>query len=71
MGKRIKIREEDQADKWLREHDPYYTDMSRGKLNKLKHPYYTPDQEVSRRRREIPISCMSEVDLDYLNLQKS
>ena len=27
----IKKRNEDPADQWLREHDPYYTDKSRGK----------------------------------------
>lgn len=70
MARRIRKREEDQADKWLRENDPYYTDMSRGKANKIRNPYLTPDQEVARARKEIPISCMSEVDLDYLSLNK-
>lgn len=70
MGK-IKRREEDQADKWLREHDPYYTDMSRGKSHKLSNPYLTPDQEVARARKEMPISCLANVDLDYLAVNKS
>lgn len=64
--RRIRKREEDPADKWLRKHDPYYTDVSRGKAAKLQNPYLTPDQEVSRQRKEIPISCLSNVDLDYL-----
>lgn len=67
---RIRKREEDSADKWLREHDPYYTSMSRGKAKMISNPYLTPDQEVSRQRKEIPISCVANVDLDYLNVTK-
>lgn len=70
MGRRVRKREEDPADKWLREHDPYYTDMSRGKSNKISNPYFTPDQELFRAKREIPISCISDVDLDYLSLKR-
>ena len=40
-------REEDEADKWLREHDPYYTDTSRNKKSKCKYVYETP--EIERR----------------------
>lgn len=54
---RIKKREEDAADKWLREHDPYYT--AKGKAKEIKYPYLTPDQEVRRRRSEIPISAIA------------
>nr|DAT04956.1 MAG TPA: hypothetical protein [Caudoviricetes sp.] len=36
----------------------------------IKHPYLTPDQEVSRQRKEIPITCVSNVDLDYLNVTR-
>lgn len=68
--RRIRKREEDPADKWLREHDPYYTSMSQGKAKMIKHPYLTPDQEVRRQRKEIPITCVSNVDLDYLNVTK-
>lgn len=67
--RRIRKREEDPADQWLRKHDPYYTDMSRGKSKKIAHPYYTPDQEVARARKEIPISQLGEADLDYLSLK--
>jgi hypothetical protein len=68
--RRIRKRDEDEADKWLRENDPYYTDMSRGKSHKLKHPYYTPDQEVARARKEIAISQLGDADLDYLSLNR-
>lgn len=68
----IKKRNEDPADQWLREHDPYYTDKSRGKKLYLKYPYLTPDQEVARARMEIPISSIGsgekEITLDYLGL---
>lgn len=68
----IFARREDQADLWLREHDPYYTDKKRGKKNDLKYPYLTPDQEVARARMEIPISSIGtgekEITLDYLGL---
>lgn len=68
----IKKRNEDPADQWLREHDPYYTDKSRGKKRYLKYSYLTPDQEVARARMEIPISSIGtgekEVTLDYLGL---
>lgn len=68
--RRILKRGEDEADKWLRLHDPYYTDMSRGKSNKIRNPYLTPDQEVARARKEIPISQLGEADLDYLSLNR-
>ena len=38
-------REEDQADLWLREHDPYYLDKSNSKKKKLERFYETPEQE--------------------------
>ena len=37
-------REEDQADLWLREHDPYYLDKSNSKKRKLERFYETPEQ---------------------------
>lgn len=52
-------REEDQADKWLREHDPYYTDSVKNKRKKLAYPYETPEQERRRREAEIPISSLN------------
>ena len=67
---RIKKREEDAADKWLREHDPYYTGKKRGKGKRDKYPYLTPDQEVQRKRRELPISSFKDTDLDYLALKE-
>jgi hypothetical protein len=52
-------REEDPADKWLRDHDPYYTDPDKGKRGKLDCPYDTPKQEYRKNRVEIPISNLS------------
>lgn len=52
-------REEDPADKWLRDHDPYYTDPDKGKRGKLDCPYDTPEQERRRREAEIPISNLN------------
>lgn len=69
MG-RIRKREEDPADIWLRAHDPYYRDMSRGKMGKIEKPYLTPDQEVARARREIPLSSLNDMDIDILRLSK-
>lgn len=52
-------REEDQADKWLREHDPYYTAQNRNKRKQISHPYETPEQERRKREMEIPISSLN------------
>lgn len=52
-------REEDEADKWLREHDPYYTSSDRGKRKKMSNPYETPEQEKRRRETEIPLSNLN------------
>lgn len=52
-------REEDEADKWLREHDPYYTDKSRGKCEKYGTYYHTPEMERNRLEKEIPLSNLS------------
>lgn len=68
MSKRIRKRKEDEADKWLREHDPYYTDKTRDKGKRAEYPYLTPDQELQQNRKEIPISSFKDVDLDYLSL---
>lgn len=57
MAKRI--RKEDEADKWLREHDPYYTNTKRNKRRKEKYPYDTPEQEHRRMQIEIPISNLN------------
>ena len=52
-------REEDAADKWLREHDSYYADPKKNKRKMVSHPYETPEQERRRRETEIPISSLS------------
>ena len=52
-------RKEDEADKWLREHDPYYTTKDRWK--KKKGAYYeNPEQEHRRYSIEIPFSSLSK-----------
>lgn len=56
----IKYRREDEADKWLREHDPYYTDKSGHKSKKTKYPYDTVSQEKTKANIEIPISNLNE-----------
>lgn len=55
----MRRREEDAADLWLREHDPYYTDTNKNKRRSMAHPYDTPEQEYRRRIEEIPISSLS------------
>lgn len=52
-------REEDMADKWLREHDPYYTAPDKNKRKRVGYPYETPEQERRRREMEIPISNLN------------
>ena len=52
-------REEDQADLWLRENDPYYTDPDKNKRKRLSHPYETPEQERRKREMEIPVSSLN------------
>lgn len=52
-------RDEDEADKWLREHDPYYTSSDRDKRKKMINPYETPEQEKRRRETEIPLSNLN------------
>lgn len=52
-------REEDEADKWLREHDPYYSDTRKNKRKYNNHPYDTPEQEKRRRSMEIPFSNLT------------
>lgn len=52
-------REEDEADKWLREHDPYYTDARRNKREKHNTYYETPEMERRRLEMEIPMSSLS------------
>ena len=52
-------REEDMADLWLREHDPYFIAPERNKKKSLSHPYETPEQERRKREMEIPISSLN------------
>lgn len=52
-------RDEDEADRWLREHDPYYTFRGKGKMDRFTHPYETPEMEKRRKEMEIPLSCLS------------
>lgn len=52
-------REEDEADKWLREHDPYYTDTRADKRSRYGAYYDTPEMERRRLEMEIPMSSLS------------
>ena len=52
-------REEDQADIWLRENDPYYTDKRSNKKRSINNPYETPEQEHRRAQVEIPFTALS------------
>lgn len=56
----MRLREEDAADKWLREHDPYYTSTNKRKSRKEKYPYEAPEMERQRKRKEI---CFSDLSL--------
>jgi hypothetical protein len=58
-------REEDEADKWLREHDPFYSDRSRSKKSGAY--YETPKMEERRRLKEIPMSSLSLRQRDRCN----
>lgn len=53
-------RTEDEADLWLREHDPYYSDTRKSKKKHIQAPYETPEQERRRREAEIPISNLTK-----------
>lgn len=55
----MRYRVEDEADRWLREHDPYYTDKSGHKSKSLRYPYDTLRQERTKAEIEIPISNLS------------
>ena len=57
MAKRI--RKEDDADLWLREHDPYYASTKKNKKRIEKYPYDTPEQEHRRLQAEIPLSNLN------------
>lgn len=52
-------RKEDDADLWLREHDPYYTNPDKNKKKQLEYPYETPEQERRSNELIIPISNLN------------
>ena len=54
-----RIRKEDEADRWLREHDPYYSSTKKNKRGKEVYPYDTPEQEHRRTQVEIPLSNLN------------
>ena len=56
----IRYRNEDIADIWLREHDPYYTDRSGHKSKKAPYPYDTARQERTKAEIEIPFSNLNK-----------
>lgn len=53
-------RSEDDADKWLREHDPYYTDKNGHKSSKIGYPYDTARMARTKAEIEIPISNLTK-----------
>lgn len=55
----IKYRQEDEADKWLKEHDPYYSSTAKNKRKKAKYPYETVEMEHRRASIEIPMSNLN------------
>lgn len=56
----IRYRQEDEADRWLREHDPYYSSTKKNKRRKEKYPYETIEMEHRRSSVEIPISNLNK-----------
>ncbi len=56
----IRYRHEDDADKWLREHDPYYLSQSGHKSRVQEYPYDTVRQERTKANREIPFSNLTK-----------
>ena len=57
MAKRI--RNEDDADRWLRKHDPYYASTKKNKRRKERYPYDTPEQGHRRSQTETPLSNLT------------
>ena len=55
----ITARIEDEADLWLKKHDPYYSKKSSKKMQKEPCPYETPELEKRRMQMEIPFSQLS------------
>lgn len=56
---RVRHKKEDEADKWLRAHDPYYSNAHNNKKRQEEYPYETIEQEYRRSSKEIPISNLS------------
>ena len=56
----IRYRKEDEADRWLREHDPYYLDKSGHKSKKVSNPYDTARMERTKAEIEIPFSNLNK-----------
>lgn len=54
-----KMIEADDADRWLREHDPYYSSKKKNKRRKEKYPYDTPEQRHRRMQVEISLSNLN------------
>ncbi|EEG78116.1 hypothetical protein [Dethiobacter alkaliphilus] len=71
---------EDEASKWLRENDWYFTDKSRVKNRKIEYPYLTESMYDERNKKEKAFSQLSKgeaieaksknVDAEYLDFLK-
>lgn len=55
----VKRRKEDDADRWLREHDPYYASKDKNKRQKEEYHYDTIEQEHRKSLVEIPLSTLT------------
>lgn len=55
----IKYEYEDEADRWLREHDPYYSSTKKNKSSVERYPYDTLEMRHRRAAIEIPFSCLN------------
>lgn len=59
----IKYEQEDEADRWLREHDPYYSSTKKNKTALERFPYDTLEMRHRRAAIEIPISNLNRSQL--------
>lgn len=59
----IRYDQEDEADKWLREHDPYYTSTKKNKTSLVRFPYDTLEMRHRKANMEIPISNLNKSQL--------
>ncbi len=62
-------REEDLADTWLREHDPYYLSKGCNKKKLLSRNYETPEQEHRRTQVEIPFTSLSLSQMQEVGME--